>query len=51
MGEVMAKKVYFDMALNEARRRAIEKAHFPRRIREKYDIRIENGKLTIGEKK
>lgn len=47
----MAKKVYVDIALNEARRRAIEKACIPRRIKNNYEFIVKDGKLILLRKK
>lgn len=40
-----------DRVVNEVREKCIRKAYPPRNITKKYETRIENGKLIIGELK
>lgn len=43
----MAKKVHIDKVLNEARKRAMEKVHLPRWIREHYNSVLGGGGMAI----
>lgn len=40
-----------DRVVNEARGKAIEKAHIPRDIQKSYNVRIEPGKVILSKKK